>query len=368
MDFDSIDNLIHDIRAGRMAIMVDEDQQRMEGQLVMAADMVRPEDVNFMTRFARGVVSLAITRARCQQLQLPLMVRDGHLDDGSRSTVSIEAARGVTTGISAADRAHTIRTAIARDARPLDVVQPGHVFPLLAQPGGVLDRAGYAEAAVDLARLAGREPAGVVVDILDESGAIADGDALTRLADAHDLRIGSITSLIEYRMRHEMTVRRAGECTLPTEFGEFRLVLYRETLRDAVHIALFRGDIDPRCSTLVRVHVENPLCDLTGSLRGDCGWPLRDVLRRIGLEGGVAVVLRGQIEAEDMVQQVLRYAGNTDALTAPLREPVRTDLRVIGLGAQILVDLGVRRMRVLSSPRRFHGLSGFGLEVVEHVT
>lgn len=368
MQFDAIESLIDDMRRGRMVVVVDTDDPDQEGQLVMAADCVRAEDVNFMARWGKGLICLALTRERCEQLQLPLMARDRYVEDGEHFTVSIEAARGVTTGISAADRARTIRAAVAPDARPADLVQPGHVFPLMAHPGGVLTRAGHTEAGCDLARLAGRDPSAVTVEILDAHGGVANLDALAELAREHDLRIGTITALIEYRLRHEKTIRRVVECDLPTEFGDFRLVVYQETVADHVHLALVRGAIDAERPVLVRVHIENPLCDLTGNLRPDCGWPLRDVLRRLGTEGGVAVILRNKVSPLELVNQVRRYADSGGCGPEPGREPDDADLRVIGLGAQILVDLGVRRMRVLSLPRRFHGITGFGLEVVEHVT
>ncbi len=361
---DSIEQVVDDIRRGRMVIVVDDGEAATHGRLVMAADAVRPEDVNFMARYGRGLVSLAVTHERCERLGLSLMAHDSSGTDQERFTVSIEAARGVSTGISAADRATTIRAAVAPDARPHDVVQPGHVFPLLALPGGVLNRAGHTEAGCDLARLAGRDPSAVTVEILDDNGALADRDALGRLASEHGLRIAGIAALIEHRLQHEKTVRRVADSPLPTEFGEFRLAVYEDTVGGEVHMALVRGPIDPRQPVLVRVHLENPLYDLTASTRHDGGWPLRDVLERIGREGGVVVILRNKIERSELVAQVQRWSQSD----VEHREPRKPGLRVIGIGAQILADLGVRRMRVLSLPRRFLGISGFGLEVVEHVT
>ncbi|MCC7412242.1 MAG: 3,4-dihydroxy-2-butanone-4-phosphate synthase [Gammaproteobacteria bacterium] len=368
MQFDSIDSLIDTVRAGRMVIVVDDDDSNNEGQLVMAAAAVQPQDINFMARHGRGLICLALSPERCEQLRLPLMVAGGFGGDDNHFTVSIEAARGVTTGISAADRAQTIRTAVAPDAKPADLVQPGHVFPLLAQPGGVLVRAGHSEAGCDLARLAGHECAAVTVGILDETGELADLEAMGRLARTHGLPMGTIKSLIEYRLQHEMTVHRIAECTLPTEFGEFRLLAYAESIGDELHLALVKGDVSPERPTLVRVHIENPLCDLTGNTRADCGWPLRDVLRRLAGEGGVAVILRNKLRRADLVLQMQRWTSDSGSGCEATRESVRSELRVIGLGAQILVDIGVRRMRVLSLPRTFHGISGFGLEVVEHIT
>ncbi len=370
MEFDDIEQLVDAVRDGRMVIVVDDDAPACEGRLVMAAEHVRAEDVNFMARHARALICLALTRERCEQLQLPLMVQDGYLADADHFTVSIEAAQGVSTGISAADRARTIQAAVAPDARPTDLVQPGHVFPIVAQPGGVLTRAGHGEAACDLARLAGCRAAAVTVEILDADGELAGREALVRLAREHDLRIGSIAALIEYRIRHEKTIRRVAESGLPTEFGQFRLVLYQETVGDELHLAMVKGEVQAEQPVPVRVHIENPVCDLTGNLNADCGWPLRDVLQRLSADGGVAVILRNKVDRNELVRQVQRYAagGGCEPADTPASDSVKPDLRVIGLGAQILVDLGVRRMRVLGMPRRFHGIGGFGLEVVEHVT
>ena len=370
MTFHSSEDLIEEFRQGRMVVLVDDEDRENEGDLVMPASLVTPEAINFMTKFGRGLICMPLTRERCEQLGLRLMVSDNREAHHTKFTVSIDAARGITTGISAADRARTIADAVAPDARPSDLVQPGHIFPLQCEPGGVLSRAGHTEAGCDLARLAGLEPAAVLVEILNEDGSMARRPELERFAAHHGLKIGTIADLITYRMMNEKTVRRVGECALPTRHGAFRLVAYQESVTGAVHLALVRGSIDPESPTLVRVHVQDSLCDVTHSERGDCGWPSGDALARIDREGaGVVVVLRHEERAEDLIRRIQDYAAQDDGDPRP--EPhgdAPEDLRTYGVGAQILLDLGVRRMRVLSSPKRLHGLSGFGLEVVEYVS
>lgn len=364
------EEVIDEIRRGRMVVLVDDESPDSHGEVVMAAAAVRAEDINFMARHARGLICLTLTSDWCRRLSLPLMTHDLIERHGTRFTVSIEAARGVSTGISAADRAHTIRTAVAPEARPADLVQPGHVFPLMAQPGGVLSRAGHTEAGCDLARLAGMTPAGVTVEVLDDDGGIAALPELSRLARDHSLKMGSIADLIRFRIEHERTVERRAECLLPTEFGAFRLVAYRDLIGDDVHFALVRGEIRAEAAVLVRVHVQNPLCDLTGTLRNDCGWPLRDALRSVGeSEAGVVVILSNQWKPDELLAKVASFR-EPDAIRPPAapHSPDVDELRSIGLGGQILADLGVRRMRVLSVPRRIHALSGFGLEIVEYVS
>ncbi|MCI0400169.1 MAG: 3,4-dihydroxy-2-butanone-4-phosphate synthase [Gammaproteobacteria bacterium] len=363
----SIEGIIQDIQQGKIVIIVDDEDRENEGDLLMAASCVRPEDINFMARYGRGLICLTLTRERCKQLRLPLMVGDAYASRSTNFTVSIEAAEGVTTGISAADRALTIRAAVAPDAKPSDLVQPGHVFPLMSQPGGVLSRAGHTEAGCDLARLAGFEPAAVIVEILKEDGSMARRPDLEAFASAHGLKMGSIANLIQFRVQNEKTVERVADCYLPTEYGEFKLVAYRDSIQNDVHLAMIKGEIDQNEATLVRVHLHNPLCDLTGSLREDCGWPLRDVLQRVAKEqSGVVVILCNQVEAPDLISQIDSYKCRDNKEDLPHR-PNTKDLRTIGLGAQILSDLGVCKMRVLSAPKRIHAISGFGLEVVEYV-
>ncbi len=368
MAFNSIEEIIEDLKQGRMVIIVDDEDRENEGDLLMLASRVRPEDINFMATHGRGLICLTLTRERCQQLNLPLMVGDTNDAHGTNFTVSIEAAEGVTTGISAYDRAHTIRTAVAPDAKPSDIVQPGHIFPLMAQPGGVLTRAGHTEAGCDLARLAGSEPAAVIVEILNEDGTMARRPDLERFAAEHGLKIGTIEDLIRYRIENERTVNRMVEMPWESEYGPFTLYAYQDIIDKSTHIALVRGDIDPERPTLVRVHLENPVCDVLPTQSPSCGWPLRDAIRRVAEAGeGVVVILR-QPESEDrLLKQLRRLQFHTEQAESGEGDQHPQDLRTHGIGAQILHDLGVRKMRLMSAPKRFHGLGGFDLEVVEYV-
>ena len=367
MAFDSIDDLIAEFRNGNMVVLVDDEDRENEGDLVMPAAHATPEAINFMARYGRGLICLPLTRERCDAIGLKLMVGDNREAQRTQFTVSIDAARGVTTGISAADRANTIRAAAHRDAAPSDFVQPGHVFPLMSEPGGVLTRAGHTEAGCDLARLAGLEPAAVLVEILNEDGTMARRPDLERFAQVHGLKLGTIADLIQYRMLNEKTVERAGECRLPTAFGEFRLVAFRARTDGRIHYALVAGEIRSDEPTLIRVHVHDSLHDLTGSERRNAGWPISDALRRVAEEGcGVVVVLRPPELANEILARIDSYR-REDAGEALPHPVAGTDLRTFGLGAQILADLGVRKMRVLSAPKRMHAISGFGLEVVEYV-
>ena len=359
----SIPEIIADLKAGRMVILMDDEDRENEGDLLMCADAVRPEDINFMARFGRGLVCLTLTQEKCKALRLPLMVSDNGSGFGTNFTVSIEAAQGVTTGISAHDRAHTVRTAVKADARPEDVVQPGHIFPLMAQNGGVLNRAGHTEAGCDLARLAGRTPAAVICEILRDDGTMARRPDLEAFAKEHGLKIGTIADLIRYRLDNEHTVERVAETHVQTEFGEFRLVTYQDTVDNTIHIAMVRGAVSLTKPTLVRVHIRNMLQDVLAVRHGDFSWPVRRALERIAQEGeGVVVLLRRPESPRELVQQIVGL--NRPEEATELSGPV---LRTYGLGAQILNDLGVRQMRVLSSPKKMYGLSGFGLEVVEYV-
>ena len=367
MPFDSIDDLISEFRNGNMVVLVDDEDRENEGDLVMSAAHVTPEAINFMARYGRGLICLPMTRERCDALGLKLMVGDNREAQRTQFTVSIDAANGISTGISAADRAETIHAAVRQGASPSDFVQPGHVFPLVSEPGGVLTRAGHTEAGCDLARLAGLEPAAVLVEILNEDGTMARRPDLERFAQAHGLKIGTIADLIKYRMLNEKTVERAGECRLPTEFGEFRLVAFRARTDDRIHYALVCGEIAPDVPTLIRVHVRDSLNDLTGSRRRDAGWPVGDALRRVAEEGcGVVVVLRPPERTNEVIARIDSYRREDEGEALPQHDR-GTDLRTLGLGAQILADLGVRKMRVLSAPKRLHAISGFGLEVVEYV-
>ena len=369
MGVSSSKEAIVDIKSGKMIVLVDDEDRENEGDLCMAAQFVTPEAINFMARYGRGLICLTLTRERCKQLRLPLMVTDNETPHGTNFTISIEAAEGVTTGISAYDRAHTIRTAVAPDARPDDLVQPGHIFPLMAQPGGVLTRAGHTEAGCDLTRLAGLEPAAVIVEILKEDGSMARRPDLEAFARRHDLKIGTIADLIRYRMANEKTIQRMAEFELPTEFGRLRLLTYQDALTKQVHFALVKGMIDPEQPVLVRVHVQHTLCDLLPVQLPECGWPLADAFRRVaGEPNGVVVLLTRQEDPKELVQRMRQYQLEGVERHTPRLADSATGLRTYGLGAQILLDLGVRRMRVLSAPKKLSGLSGFDLEVVEYVS
>jgi len=369
MALNSTQEIIDDLRQGRMVVIMDDEDRENEGDLIIAADRITPESINFMAKFGRGLICLTLTKERCRQLRLPLMVNVSDQLESTNFTVSIEAAEGVTTGISAADRATTVRAAVAPDARPEDLVQPGHIFPLMGQPGGVLVRAGHTEAGCDLARLAGFSPAAVIVEILNEDGTMARRPDLERFATEHGLKIGTIADLIHYRIRNETTIERVNECALPTRYGEFRLVAYQDIVDHAVHLALVKGDLQPGHPTLVRVHVQNTLCDLFEASRGECGWPLRGAMRQIADAGeGVIVVLRNHDTGRDIVQRIQDYAfTGADGAVPPRGKIKDTQLRTYGVGAQILGDLGVTKMRVMSAPKNLHALAGFDLEVTEFV-
>jgi len=356
VSFATVPEILEEIRAGRMVVIVDDEDRENEGDLIMAAEKVRPEDINFMAREARGLICLALSEQRCRQLGLRPMVADNTSPHHTNFTVSIEAAEGVTTGISAFDRAHTVQVAVRRDAGPNDLTQPGHIFPLTAQPGGVLTRAGHTEAACDLAALAGFEPAGVLVEVLHEDGSMARRPELEAFAAKHGLKIGTIADLIRYRLDTEKTVERAHESEIDTEFGRFRLIAYRDLLARELHFALVRGNIDGSAPVLTRVHVRNTLSDVLHLRRDDLGLGVTAALRRIADEGrGVVVVLAGDDSADGLLE---RLHGSSAA-----DEHAQTQWRRLGVGAQILCDLGVRHLRVLGTQRKLVGLGGFGIEV-----
>jgi len=365
---DSIEDIVAALRAGEMVVMLDDEDRENEGDLIMAASLVRPEDVNFMARYGRGLICLTLTRQRCEQLRLPLMVSNTDIRKTTNFTVSIEAAEGVTTGISAHDRARTIRAAVTRDARPDDLRQPGHIFPLMAQPGGVLTRAGHTEAGCDLARLAGLEPAAVIVEILNDDGAMARRDDLVKFARRHKLKIGTIADLIAHRLCTEDSVEKIEEREVDTEFGAFRMASFEDHVNHAVHLALVRGVLDAKTPTLVRVHRQDTLGDVLGLRDPSVHWPLRDALRLIAArDHGVVVILRPEESARDLMKAVQGLGPMTSG-AGGRNAGGAMDLRTFGIGAQILRALGVRRMRVLSAPKNMHALSGFGLEVVEYVS
>jgi len=363
----STEEIISDLRDGKMVVIMDDEDRENEGDLIMAASKVRSEDVNFMARYGRGLICLTLTGERCEQLRLPLMVSDTNGRRSTNFTVSIEAAEGITTGISAHDRARTIRAAIAPGAKPADLRQPGHVFPLMAQSGGVLTRAGHTEAGCDLIRLTGLEPAAAIVEILNEDGTMARRDDLIRFARRHGLKLGSIAELISYRLSKEESVEAIAEFEVKTEFGPFRLVCMEDHINQAVHLALVRGEPDPKTPTLVRVHIQDTLSDVVGIQDTRLGWPLRDAMKLIAEEGcGVVVILRQEELPKELMRAVRGLETELDDLV--IRRDRTAELKTFGTGAQILRALNVQRMRVLSAPKHMHAISGFGLEVVEYVS
>ena len=364
---DGTEEIIADLRDGKMVVILDDEDRENEGDLIMAATKVSPDDINFMARYGRGLICLTLTRARCEQLRLPLMVSDTDRRRATNFTVSIEAADGITTGISAHDRARTVRTAVAPDARPEDLSQPGHIFPVMAQPGGVLTRAGHTEAGCDLVRLAGLEPAAVIVEVLNDDGTMARCDDLIRFARHHGVKIGTIADLISYRLANEESVEVVAELEIQTEFGPFRLVSFEDHVNRTVHLALVRGELDAQTPVLVRVHIQDTLSDVVGVLDSRLGWPLRDAMKLIAAEDcGVIIILR-QDEPPREFMGVLRGLEQPENEIISGRDGA-TELRTYGTGAQILRALGVKRMRVLSAPKQMHALSGFDLEVVEYVS
>ncbi len=365
--FSDVEAIIADIREGKMVIIVDDESRENEGDLVLAAAKVRPEDINYMAQYGRGLICLTLARSRCGQLRLPLMVSETDEQQATNFTISIEAAEGITTGISAYDRARTIRVAVSPDARPEDLRQPGHVFPLMSQPGGVLTRAGHTEAGCDLARLAGLEPAAVIVEIMNEDGTMARRPELEKFAQQHGFKIGSIADLIRYRLEKEESVERISDQPIKTEFGPFRLICYEDHVGRNVHMALVHGDLAGKEAPLVRVHIQDTLGDVVGIQNKRLGWPLRAAMKQIAAAGkGVVVILRYGESPRQFIASVSSLGQPLDEMSGR-RDGSVTVLRTYGTGAQILRDLGVSRMRVLSAPKQMHGISGFGLEVVEYV-
>lgn len=368
MALSSIADILADFKAGKMVIITDDEERENEGDLLIAAEKITPAAINFMATYARGLICLTLTEERCRQLGLELMVGKNAARFSTNFTVSIEAARGVTTGISAADRATTVLAAVNPAAKPEDLITPGHVFPLMAQPGGVLTRAGHTEAGVDLARLAGLEPASVICEILREDGSMARMPDLLAFAEEHGLRISSVAALIRHRLAEEPTVNRVAESRMETEAGTFRLVAYEDMVEGETHVALVNGEIRSDQPTLVRVHVESGLYDVFRELQNAATWDINDAARRIAeSRAGVLVILRYGEQGSEIVRRIQHSHAAGKSIEFPWRESGQ-DLRMLGVGSQILADLGVSKMNVLGSPRRMHALSGFGLEIVDYIT
>ena len=358
--------IIEEIGRGNLVVLVDDEDRENEGDLVFAADFVTPEKVNFLAKFGRGLICMPVTEEHARRLRLTPMSQDNRSVHGTNFTVSIEAAEGVTTGISAADRAHTIRVASRPDAKPEQIVQPGHVFPLVARPGGVLMRAGHTEACCDLARLAGLSPSAVLCEIMNDDGTMARLPDLVEFACRHGLRLGSIADLIQYRAATESLIERVGSRTVQTHAGEFQLIAYRDLPGDGTHLALVRGEPRPQLDVLVRVHEPLSVLDLIDAAAGGHAWPPAKALQIIAREGcGVLVLLNCGDSSLQLQQRIRAWSAPEEVPAAPRTAAV--DLRTYGIGAQILRDLGVGRMRLMAKPRKMPSMAGFGLTAVGYL-
>ena len=369
MALSSIPDLLDDIRAGKMVILMDDEDRENEGDLIVAAEAVTPEIITFFSSEACGLICMPITEERARQLQLPLMVRDNRSQHETNFTVSIDAAERKGPGISSIQRAHTVQQAVAANAKPSDIQQPGHIFPLVAKPGGVLRRAGHTEAGVDLARMAGFEPAALIVEIMNEDGTMARRPQLEEFAQRHGLRMGTIADLIEYRALHEQSVELRNSKTVDTEFGPFELHTFLDLIDDSVHYAMTCGEIREENETLVRVQAINTLRDVLATrIEGaDPGWSYRLAMQTIAREGcGVVVMLNQPVSAEQSLEEVIQFP-EPPTITGPGSSQGVQNYRLIGTGSQILKRLGVGKMRLMSAPVHFNALSGFNLEVTDFV-
>ncbi len=368
MPLNTAEEIINEIRLGKMVILMDDEDRENEGDVVIAAECVTAENINFMASHARGLICLTVTEERCRKLELPLMVdnTNNQAQFGTNFTLSIEAAEGVTTGISAADRAHTVRTAVARSAEPGDIVTPGHIFPIMAKPGGVLSRAGHTEAGCDLARMAGFEPAAVIVEIMNADGTMARRPDLEEFAQQHDLKIGTIADLIHYRVVNEKTIEQVGRGPVDTDYGRFEMTSFRDSTEGKVHLALSMGEISADDPCLVRVHVAASVRDLLGVKVPNAapGWNIGACLERVAAEGkGVVVLLASDEQDDDLIRDVDLALGNAPA-PKPVADGSHNTYYTVGVGSQILRELGVGKMRLMGAPIKYNAISGFDLEVV----
>lgn len=362
MAISTTQEIVTELRAGRMVILVDEEDRENEGDLVLAAEFVTPEAINFMAKYGRGLICLTLTEERCNQLDLAMMTSRNGTSYGTNFTVSIEAAEGVTTGISAADRSRTVQAAVAPDAKASDIVQPGHIFPLKAQKGGVLMRAGHTEAGCDFAELAGLTPAAVICEIMKDDGTMARLPDLIEFAQQHNLKIGTIADLIHYRSQNESIVERIAERPMQTAFGTFKTIAYRDKPSGGAHLALVHGDLAPDLETLVRVHQPVSILDLLETKATTHSWNIASAMAAMQkAERGAMVLLNCEESAEQMFSQ---FAALNNPDIKPAARANRLDLRTYGIGAQILKDLGVGKMKLLASPRKMPSMTGFNLEVV----